>query len=229
MIGVALKARTLPIIHTLHTLLGCSDQAINIFYKEMVWSWVHMSCKPFLNPDKRTLIGRFSGKPTKTTKVDKLWQQNIFNYSSHILKQQLASTLLFTWRPFGTCSVRSFVRLRPSGVCRWVTRRRVTVRPPWPACLSTVSDTYGSSTLIALTISLLASKVSLIHGEHVWWIMTIRSQLDLIIELPSECKEYFLKQAHEYFEYYEYYEYYWMLITAFQTDNCCFLKVEKKI
>ena len=89
-----------------------------------------MSCNPFLNPDKRTLIGRFSGKPTKTTKVEKLWQQNIFNYSSHILKQQLASTLLFTWRPFGTCSVRSFVRLRPSGVCRWVTRR-VTLRPPW--------------------------------------------------------------------------------------------------
>ena len=33
----------------------------------------------------------------------------------------------------------------------------------------------------------------------------------------------FLKQTHEY------YEYYWMLITAFQTDNCFFLKVEKKI
>ena len=48
----------------------------------------------------------------------------------------------------------------------------------------------------------------------------------------------FLKQTHEYFEYYEYYEYYkyyeyyeyyWLLITAFQADNCCFLKVEKKI
>ena len=59
--------------------------------------------------------------------------------------------------------MRNFVRLQPSGICRWVTRR-VTLRPPWasacimsvPETTTAVCDTYGSalsSALMAVTIT----------------------------------------------------------------------------